>query len=120
MMKKLLFLLVSISLLYSCEREEDKVRELDITLKSTSSIVNSNNENVDIYPNPFQNSLFLNYSGSNKAEIYIHSFEGAGKKFIIEDANSVQFNFSNEKTGTYKIEVLVNGIIFREYAIKER
>jgi len=121
-MRKLFTLTFSLLFLFACEEPIVINDELDVTLKSksTSGIGNPiNNIGVEIYPNPFYDNINIQYSFADNCEIYIYNYEGAGKKFIIEEASGGSFDFSNEKDGAYIIEVLLNGVIYREFVIKK-
>lgn len=122
-MRKFIILIFTVFFLYACEEEKGVIDELNITLnsapKSSFGIEPLNYTKVEIYPNPFHNILNIGYSGADNCEIYIYNYEGSGKKFITEEQH-IQIDFSNEKDGAYIIELLINGVVYREIVIKEK
>ena len=120
-MKRILLLLSMFLFLISCEEADNTAGELNITLKSISgaSSTSGAEESFTLCPNPFGSVLYFHNHENDKAEIFIYGLDDRrGKKFSFE-GNSGTFDFSEEKTGAYLVEVLIDGVLFREYLIKE-
>jgi len=118
-MKKRLFISMLIVMALSCSKEQiSTTRELNIFLKSSASVGNTNGSaGVTIYPNPFQDFVAIGINGSNNAQVLISNANGDKKK-ISMTTSMATFDFSKEKAGAYYCEVLTNGTVYRTYLIK--
>jgi hypothetical protein len=118
-MKRILFISTVFFIIFSCSKEQDnQTRELNISLKSMESMGNIQEPlRVAFYPNPFQDLVAINISGSDSAQIIISNDKG-DKKRASMTTSLATIDFSKEKAGAYYCEVLVNKTVFRTYLIK--
>jgi hypothetical protein len=87
-----------------------------------SGILGSDNHNFAtfaMYPNPANNSVFLNFPNSAERQLVISDV--TGKKIISEviQGNSNQVDLTGLAGGVYVVEVRFNGFVHRKKLIKE-
>ncbi len=102
----------------SCEKESDN-RELNIDVSPISKSAGINETyppEIHIYPNPFSDVLFFYIDGADSAIVNISNDEGYKK--VDYTGNTLGFDFSSEKSGSYNCEVLLDGKVHKLSLIK--
>ena len=115
--------LIMVFTLLSCERildESYEFEELDISFKSTKAIDNvALPLKLYIYPNPFLDVVFIDFSGTFEGTMQIMISDKDGKmKKIVSSSPSIGIDFSNCQAGVYYCEVLYNNVVYRRQLIK--
>lgn len=114
---KLLFLTATIIMSWGCSKQEEALRELDISITQKSVNISADSYRAPtFYPNPFYNFVLLQLNGSSEFTVNISNVEGVKKVDL--NGSGASFNFSNESDGVYNAEVLINGKIYRYTLIK--
>lgn len=112
------FLILSFT---TCIKSDDHFsHELNISLKNLEGIGPDDDIfQVQYYPNPFEDHLNVAFASTSQIHLFIADGEGGWKKFSFDGSSSAQLDFSQEKSGTYYMEVESGDHVYRTYVIKK-
>lgn len=113
---------------YSVEyTDENGCKTYDTIMVDTSMTSGSCNvglsdytiEDVNIYPNPTLNKVYIDFDGAKKRTIYVYSSTGQLVEQISINDQSTSIDLSQKERGTYIITILSENSISRTRVIKQ-
>jgi hypothetical protein len=114
----LLPLFLFASILCSCKKEQGEIKSLNITYKSQTGVIEGSTREIDIYPNPFCNQIYIS-NFKVGSEILVTNSEGSTSKINNIDGDRILIDFSDCSRGIYYLEIVSDGVIYRNQIIKD-
>lgn len=95
----------TITYTYSFEGTDDLTCDFTITVTDNSGIFNATNENIEVYPNPTNGLLHLNFESTEYRKIEILSLTGQIIKETSSDSDKTKLDLSELAEGTYFVRI---------------
>lgn len=120
-MRKIFLLgLLAVSLA-ACKKDNisDSNNELEISYKILTDIGDPDNNDFDIYPNPFKQTFVCRLPLNEVVTIQISDGKGKMTSITFSDGwRNYAFDFRNQDPGNFLFEARVDNEVFRKYIIK--
>lgn len=91
-------------------------------IKIVKEVFKNNDLTATVFPNPFEQSVFVSFDEDIEKEILVSVFDVAGKQIYhreFKPLQRIELNLNNLQVGTYILKVLSNSKLFNSKLVKK-